>query len=1068
MAQSTQGISTTAGLFKNAIPICGMLHIFANALKDIDGVLSSWKCYHGMLKKVERLVSHPERMDRFVARCVRGSACEKFIPVCQRKVGVMYDKRWGEVHQYCRKLVDVWPVFVACWCPRKYIGEDCGKQERPDDSGQVFDPGAITEVVGSKWFRAYTSMLLMLGELVESLVAWAERCPCHQHVQSAHGHHPIPMDVLRSECGPERAAQMRTLSCPFRGCRAPEMACGEVLSVLESAWKDSLAHLTLECKHLLAPSEWSSILQDFEAGKGYCAFVLTVKLQNWDELPWRLCGLAHFDEHQARQVAKDVLQKYDLLPVDKVHHNLTVKILSPTSPLRAELELFAAGRSRESLPLLMDTVLPLRGIPITERVIEAPHGRVKREIIHKNHKALSVSMALRVPDVERDILNSEEAFCQMCVFAEEAVSVRRIPRSLGLHGHPWIRALRTTPGSPSPQTSTWVSVLSAVLYRCDDTTAFENHKQAKRRHQMAVQKQAREAKPYVNVARKPLAIDDVLNKAAIEHLRERCRAEDIYSYTMDSGGAQLPHLTSLRGYLQQPLGSAQIADAHQFGMDTDEVVAVSGEGGGESVRVSFRVVSTRPAEKKTQPRGVSAGRKVSSDQIAVSLTHICVDSMGRSYAEVDVGVKSESHIALVSLKGSTNTWLRGNLQRHDGSIGAEGLVYSLRDFEPSGEALSHTLQNLMSMSALCETNNRYVPALEEERTLLRKMEEAGMVRSSAMDNDQCSWQLTPTAVQKMTIWRSLAPAVPALRPPVGMPIADYTSYELASRLLDDGWEWRPMPSGKREKGKLLPYRHLIEEGVAPNKIFYSTQVLSSEYLRCLFDKDFMVAIGVVVVHHGLEREHYQKMLKGTEYKPRTRPHREVLRGVDDDVDFLSLGHAAVDPGAAAAVPKGEGEEEEVEMDLEGALYELLEADGVVDALGGETTPVAEVGPRSPDGDEEAHPPLSPEATEVLAIVAIEPPVPPVPAPPPPPPVASEHRRKVGRGEAWGCFSIIWKPNAGKLGAWEGTCPFHRGTDTAPRCKKALNVTADVGRYDTFLLIKKWCVMAQQYTRKKNI
>ena len=65
----------------------------------------------------------------------------------------------------------------------------------------------------------------------------------------------------------------------------------------------------------------------------------------------------------------------------------------------------------------------------------------------------------------------------------------------------------------------------------------------------------------------------------------------------------------------------------------------------------------------------------------------------------------------------------------------------------------------------------------------------------------------------------------------------------------------------------------------------------------------------------------------------------------------------------------------------------------------------------------------------------------------------------------GVFSLIWKPNAGRFGSWEGTCPFHRGTIAAPRCKKTLGVTAEIGKMDTELLIKSWCTMAELYDRK---
>ena len=69
-----------------------------------------------------------------------------------------------------------------------------------------------------------------------------------------------------------------------------------------------------------------------------------------------------------------------------------------------------------------------------------------------------------------------------------------------------------------------------------------------------------------------------------------------------------------------------------------------------------------------------------------------------------------------------------------------------------------------------------------------------------------------------------------------------------------------------------------------------------------------------------------------------------------------------------------------------------------------------------------------------------------------------------RGEPWGppgdpfLFSI-----RRKAGGWEGSCPFHRGTATAPSCKKLVTVRGNLNAAKR--MIKEWLLRAPDYDRK---
>ena len=93
------------------------------------------------------------------------------------------------------------------------------------------------------------------------------------------------------------------------------------------------------------------------------------------------------------------------------------------------------------------------------------------------------------------------------------------------------------------------------------------------------------------------------------------------------------------------------------------------------------------------------------------------------------------------------------------------------------------------------------------------------------------------------------------------------------------------------------------------------------------------------------------------------------------------------------------------------------------------------------------------------------------AEPPPPPSGAPPRRgqamgvaRAGHGEPWGCFWFVLKTSGRSRGA-QVTCPFHRGTDTAPACKKFMAMRPEEEDVMCILRLKAWCVAAPQYDRK---
>ena len=94
--------------------------------------------------------------------------------------------------------------------------------------------------------------------------------------------------------------------------RAAELAAGAVNEVLQDL--SSLAYNNVsDCLSAeLSVEDRSLTLKDFEFAKSYGQFALVSKLHHWQELPWLIIGMTHHQQMQARAVAKQALDAYDM------------------------------------------------------------------------------------------------------------------------------------------------------------------------------------------------------------------------------------------------------------------------------------------------------------------------------------------------------------------------------------------------------------------------------------------------------------------------------------------------------------------------------------------------------------------------------------------------------------------------------------------------------------------------------------------------------------------------------------------------------------------------------------
>ncbi len=678
-------------LFQKSLPVAGALHIFANAAQQVDRALTMWSTFYTGCKTLEALICHPGRMQLFVSRCLEGTQWEAKAYRFRKKFPHMYEKRWGQVLLFCTRLRGIIGILKALWDPRKVetlrhgrAPAAAGKEDEGEEADADLEPlnvDAISRVLSDPFFRGYLELVVTLNGVLESMSAWMEQCPCHEHLQQMYRDH-VPQAVLRSEFGVAAAATGGGggLSCPVRGCRAPELAAGALSTLLGTTFSNALGELAA-VRGGMTEAEWACLLSEWARARAHISYVLTLKLHHWTELPWLLCVLGHPDESTAREGTHRILQQFDRCPVNAVHHRLTLQFAAPDSPLRPQLEAFSAGTPRRELPELHGAAAGLLFIPVTERRVEGPHGLVKKSLTYKHHSPLSVAMAVRRREIMRDF-GTEASLQELAACADEVRSVRRIPKLFGFARHPWLNHI-----SHSAGTHAWVSLVAKIIYRCDDVTQFQDCAAARVSHVRAKRARVRAEQQAVPAAAPPvLDRDHVLAHAMTDHFRRVAKPSSVFSLPQcpGLGGGRRLSLTSLVGQLMPvvPPPPPPSAVGDRFELDADmqdaDAPALPASGDVETVeterRVFFRILHTQPALQKVQEKTPAAGGRVQRCQMSVVLLQ-GDSAMGCLHVHTDVG-DSTAATSLMSFVGSNMAWLREALREHAEST---EVVYSLTD-----------------------------------------------------------------------------------------------------------------------------------------------------------------------------------------------------------------------------------------------------------------------------------------------------------------------------------------------------------------------------------------------------
>ena len=304
------------------------------------------------------------------------------------------------------------------------------------------------------------------------------------------------------------------------------------------------------------------------------------------------------------------------------------------------------SRSLNTLPELQVEAAKVALIPVTERCIEAAHAITMKALLHRHAGPLSVSMAIRLREIEKRMHKDKNFSQTLCEMATMTKQVHKIPKMLGLQMHPWLVGL-----PEKCQRSFLVAVLTRVIYRCDLPSQFEDYGSARSFHFSMQPKRSRPPPSRVTgFAALQLAW-------VTDHVRTLRSTEGLYSMPLSK--EFLPHMQDFSERLAPQSARPQHHDM-MCDVEVDaSVLPFDGLGPhNEGQRVYFRFVHVSP---KSQKLPVVTSDKLRSHDMAVQL--LCMqDVRTRS---VDVGHFHRHRVALLSYMESDVGWLREQLWVHD-------------------------------------------------------------------------------------------------------------------------------------------------------------------------------------------------------------------------------------------------------------------------------------------------------------------------------------------------------------------------------------------------------------------
>ena len=842
-------------MFPQALICPGALHILHNMTLEVDKGLEFYDAWLLSFKQVVRLLHADHLRNRFIGTCLLGNF--EWMKPQVRKLPEPALWRWNSVIQVLNGLMKCKAVLQAAWSQEKFGHIDGQRQQAHEQAGEGeaagtdLDVNVVTSAVRSNKFWLYSSMLLHLHSISDDLSAWFEGCPCHppelfpgrrQAPERDDEEHAFPSEHFAVACQSAGLPCEQARNCPLAGQRSTELACGELLQLLDDVGQHRLTDLLKYANAGAHDRDLESALSDYSRGRAQYAAYLTQKLRCFQELPWKFAALNHPDPGKVRSQAVSLVELLDQSPRDReLHHRVTWMFLcgdgeGNEAQLLQQLRALAAGQLSLDDPRVMDLrtfAEELRFLPTVERVQEADHAIVKKFINMRTVSGPYVSTAIRMAEMEQ-LFDAPQKYQHLLEQWPKILDPDVAAKRLGLWGHPLYQ------GTVQHKTS-WRekrNLLAVLIYVLDPESQFRSTKKARdkrAKHMRRLQKFKDDFFKQLNPEVAAWSPDNIERRAAAQHMQERMEAGRLYSMPPDT--VALPPLQArLQAMQQVVLPTAQLESSQNLSLSVNDSSALQladvsggsgfnrGFGSEEIVPAPpcpdvpilfFRLNYKAPARHRTLPLPAASGYKLAQTDMTVTV-HSSVQCQDACWVEVEAS-KAEgltSPVAVLSVCSADAKNLPSLLQQWSTF---QRLSYTLKGV-PASMALSTLLGTFVAQRAFADAPASQHVALAKSETsafnLCKALQLSGHIQCLSETSTDAVWKLTSQGVQNLVPMHEVCrpslvfPTTAALLDKVDLgheAVQNFTTWELLQVLIHRGFQMKPLPSRKKDRQALPPH-----------------------------------------------------------------------------------------------------------------------------------------------------------------------------------------------------------------------------------------------------------------------
>ena len=707
-----------------------------------------------------------------------------------------------------------------------------------------------------------SSLDLMIG----GLQIVAHRCECHE-------------DLLIGNTSYHATRKLKSIFggeywiCPLRGKRIAELLAGGMYEMLDTITASSISDLSPKVQMLLSTVKWGDLLAEHEKGKQMLLLQLRIKLAWTNQLPWSICVFCHTNEDTARMHMRPIIAQYDNMSSEQQQlMHPTVRELCQDK--RQQLNEWMQGKSRKELPELHAIAARLSFISITERNIEREHRVAQHGCNNPRHGPVLVSLARRMPVMELHMMQQPKLFEKIVNAFKLARKTRDIPQLLGLSLHPQI--LRLANEGKRNNTTAVFKCVSNILYRCDIADQFQDFSAAKKTNDRAQQQhtkaEARTLPPAAHA--RAVTFDSVVASAAQAHFAQTGDGSSFYSMPADlfqetnvqslSTALSVPSsaAAAARAPDTNPLESAEAMEHVQQDVDTMMVPYQPDRDRDEPEharqQIVFSLTKANVGAYKIMRTSPIAGRKLGKYDMAIAVHHFCDNDDGGIMVDMKPGLRCEtlvmSSFATLNAERLVKELMVWTPDEDNTKLVLSGFAPRLAT---DADVASDLLQRFLSSHARTLTIKNGEET-DSELRVLTELRTAQHVVSIADSDAATAWTLRQQAVQSMIARRGTLPPSLALVVREGVATAERTTFELI-RILDlGGWSWRRLPSAKKSRLALPPYKPLDDNIL----VWYSSgSKVIPEYLMCLCDADTLHrTYAITEIVHTASQHMYKRLL----------------------------------------------------------------------------------------------------------------------------------------------------------------------------------------------------------------